>query len=66
MFGIKKLIMGLLIGLLIGLWAGVNIGYNRPIWSNPFEEPALTEKAKDVAADAWQDAKKAARDKLDD
>ncbi len=51
MFGIKKLIMGLTIGLLVGLWAGVNIGYDQPIWSNPFEAPALTEKAKDVAAD---------------
>ena len=55
MFGIKKLIMGLFIGLLLGLWAGVNIGHGRPVWSNPFEEPALMEKAK-----------KAVREKLND
>lgn len=66
MFGIKKLILGLIIGLLAGLWAGVNIGYDQPIWSNPFKAPALTEKAKGVATDAWQEAKKAARDSLDE
>ena len=66
MLGIKKLIMGLVIGLLLGLWAGVNIGHDRPIWSNPFEERALTDKAKDAAADVWKDAKKAAREQLDD
>ncbi len=66
MFGIKKLITGLAIGLLVGLWAGVNIGHDRPVWSNPFEERTLTDKARDAAADAWKDAKRAARDQLDD
>lgn len=61
MFGIKKLIIGLVIGLLVGLWAGVNIGYGRPVWSNPFEEPTLAGKAKDAAAEVWDDAKKASR-----
>lgn len=66
MFGIKKFILGLAVGLLAGLWAGVNIGHDQPIWSNPFEAPALTEKAKGIAADAWQEAKRAARDSLDE
>ena len=51
-------------GLIIGLWAGVNIGKDRPVWSNPFDEPSLTEKAKDAASGVWKDAKKAARDSL--
>ena len=45
---------------------GVNIGKDRPLWANPFSEPSLSQKAKDVASDAWQDAKKAARDSLAD
>lgn len=65
MFGIKKLIIGLIVGAVVGLWAGVNISNDRPIWANPFEDKALTEKAKDVASDAWQDAKKTAREKLE-
>ena len=64
MLGIRKYITGLLIGLIIGLWAGVNIGKDRPIWSNPFDEPSLAEKAKGTATDVWKDAKKAARDSL--
>jgi len=61
---IKKYVMGAIIGLLVGLWVGVNIGAERPLWSNPFAKKDLSQKAKDVASDAWKDAKKVARDKL--
>ena len=63
---IKKYIMGAFIGLLVGPWMGVNIGAERPLWSNPFAKKDLSQKAKDVASDAWKDAKKAAREKLED
>ena len=66
MSSIKKYLIGVIIGLLIGLWMGVNIGRDRPLWSNPFAAQSLTQKAKDAASDVWQDAKKAARDKLSD
>ncbi len=66
MLKIKKYVMGGFIGLLIGLWMGVNIGAERPLWSNPFAKKDLSQKAKEVASDAWKDAKKAARDKLAD
>lgn len=66
MFGIKKYFIGMLLGLVVGLWFGVNIGHDRPLWSNPFAERALTDKAKDTVVDALKDAKKAARDSLAD
>lgn len=66
MLGMKKYFIGLVIGLLVGLWFGVNIGHDRPLWANPFTEPSLANKAKDVASDALKDAKKAMRDQLAD
>ena len=66
MSSLKKYLIGLIVGLLIGLWTGVNIGKDRPIWSNPFAEPELTQKAKDVASDVWKDAKEKARESLSD
>ena len=66
MLKIKKYIMGGIIGLLVGLWMGVNIGAERPLWSNPFAEKDLSQKAKEAASGAWKGAKKAARDKLAD
>jgi len=66
MLGIKKFILGLIIGLLAGLWAGVNIGQDRPVWSNPFAEPSLAQKARGAASEMLHDAKKAAREGLQD
>ncbi len=66
MLGMKKYLVGAVAGLLVGLWFGINIGHDRSLWANPFTEPNLTNKAKDVASDAWKDAKKAARDSLSD
>ena len=43
---IKTLAVGIIIGLLLGLWFGVNIGRDRPVFSNPFTEPAVREKLK--------------------
>lgn len=66
MLGFRKYIIGIIIGLLLGLWMGVNIGEDRPLWSNPFSEPGLSQKARDAVSDVWQDTKKAAREKLSD
>ncbi|MDT8384953.1 MAG: hypothetical protein RRB22_11085 [Gammaproteobacteria bacterium] len=66
MFGIKKYFIGMVLGLVVGLWFGVNLGQDRPLWSNPFAERALTDKAKDTVVDAFKDARKAARDSLAD
>lgn len=39
----KKLLVGVLIGLVLGLWVGVNLGKNKPMFSNPFEEKGIGE-----------------------
>ena len=66
MLGIKKYIIGIIIGLVVGLWMGVNIGKDKPIWTNPFEERTLTKKAQDKASELVKDAKKAVRESLED
>jgi hypothetical protein len=66
MLGIRKYFIGAVVGLVVGLWFGVNIGQDRPLWSNPFAEPTLQQKAKGTVMDALKDAKKAARDSLAD
>lgn len=66
MLGMKKYVIGIVVGVLIGLWMGINIGRERSVWANPFTEPSLANKAKGVASEAWNDAKKAAREKLAD
>jgi len=43
---LKLLIVGFVIGGLVGLWFGVNIGKNKPLLSNPFEERSVTDKIK--------------------
>jgi hypothetical protein len=51
----KNLVIGLLVGLIVGLWFGVNVGRDKPVWSNPFEEASLGQKAKGV----YEDTKRA-------
>jgi hypothetical protein len=63
---LKFLLIGVVIGLLLGLWFGVNIGKEKPIFSNPFEDKALQEKAKETATEAIEDTKRALRKSLDD
>jgi len=63
MVGIKKLIIGLVIGLLLGLWFGVNIGKDRPIYANPFEE--VTDIAKETGKAMVKEGEKTLRKELD-
>ena len=63
---LKFLLMGIVLGLLFGLWFGVNIGKQKPILSNPFEDKVLQEKAKETASEAIEDTKRALRKSLDD
>ena len=66
MLGLKKYLVGGVVGLLLGLWWGVNLGKDRPLWSNPFREPTLAEKARAAAGGVLRDAKKAVRESLAD
>jgi len=43
---LKILLLGILIGVVVGLWLGINIGKDKPWYSNPFEDPAVTGKLK--------------------
>jgi len=45
---IKGIILGLIIGLALGLWFGFNMGADRPLLSNPFEETSFQEKIKET------------------
>jgi len=66
MKNLKLLLAGLVIGLLLGLWFGVNIGREKPIYSNPFADEVVQQKAKQTTSDAIQGTKKALRKSLDD
>ncbi len=63
---LKLLLVGLFIGLLLGLWFGINIGREKPIFSNPFTDKAIQEKAKETTSEAIEDTKRALRKSLDD
>ena len=63
---LKLLLLGVVIGLLLGLWFGVNIGREKPIYSNPFADEVIKQKAKQTTSDAIQGTKKALRKSLDD
>ena len=45
---IKNMILSLIIGMALGLWFGFNMGQDRPIFSNPFEQDAFREKIKET------------------
>lgn len=63
---IKYLLLGLTTGLIVGLWFGINIGKDKPIFANPFEERSFTQKVKNSAENVVHDTKEAIRDSLDD
>jgi hypothetical protein len=63
---LKTLLLGAIIGLLIGLWFGVNIGKDKPIFSNPFKDKTLQEKAKEKTSEVIEDTKKALQKSLGD
>ena len=46
----------LVIVLAVGAWLGVNIANDQELFSNPFESKTVTERAKDLAGDAAEQA----------
>ncbi len=61
---LKLIILGVVIGIVMGLWAGVNIGKEKSIFSNPFEEISLQDRIKKKGNEVMKDAKDAIRDSL--
>ena len=45
---LKSIFVTLAIGMALGLWFGFNMGQDRPLFSNPFEEDAFREKIKET------------------
>lgn len=64
--GASRYVTGLIVGVLIGLWLGVNIGKDKPLLSNPLEEPELVEQVKKQASEALRDTRRAVRERLKD
>lgn len=67
---ISRIVIGIVIGLLFGLWFGVNIGKDKPIFSNPFEEQTIqgqikksSEKLLEKSGDVLEKGGKALKDK---
>lgn len=63
---LKILLIGVFIGLLLGLWFGINIGREKPIYSNPFADEVIKQKAKETTSEAIEDTKRVLRKSLDD
>lgn len=61
----KWFLLGSVIGLLLGLWFGINIGRDKPIFSNPFTDTVIQEKAKETTSEAIDGTKRALRKSLD-
>ncbi|HEC13054.1 MAG TPA: hypothetical protein ENI80_07350 [Acidiferrobacteraceae bacterium] len=55
----KKIVWGLIIGGVFGFLVGLNIGKNKPILSNPFEDKVFSEKIKDTAGDVIEKSREA-------
>ena len=62
---IRQITFGIIIGLMLGLWFGVNMGKDKPIYSNPFAEENIQQKAKRKAEEVIKDTKEAIREKLE-
>ncbi len=62
----KKTIFIIIVLVAGGMWMGINIAKNKPIFSNPFAEKDIRDKATDAAKDLLDEAKGAAKKALDD
>ena len=62
MKAIKYLILGMFAGGVLGLAAGVNIGRDKPILSNPFEDKRVSSKMKDTGSELIRQSGEAIED----
>ena len=56
---LRNICISLVIGLLIGMALGVNIGREKPLFSNPFTEEALVDRAKRLGSETLEQGGKA-------
>lgn len=62
----KKLIYLIIILLALGMWMGINLAKDKPLFSNPFAEQDIRDKAKDTAKELLDEARSAGKKLLDD
>lgn len=56
---LKPVLIGLVIGVLIGLALGVNIGREKPLLSNPFDQESLADRVKRLGNETLEKSGKA-------
>ncbi len=52
--------------LLTGVWLGINLAKDQPLFSNPFAERDIRDKAQRMAEELYKDSKEALIQKLKD
>lgn len=62
----KKLVYLVIILVAVGMWMGINFAKDKPLFSNPFAEQDIRDKARDTAQGLLDDAKDAGKKLLDD
>lgn len=61
----KKLIYLVIILVAVGMWMGINFAKDKPLFSNPFAEKDIRDKAKDTAKGLLDEAKSAVEKSLE-
>ena len=62
----KKLFYLIIILVGLGMWLGINFAKDQPLFSNPFADKAIADKAKETARAVAREAQEAVEKVLDD
>ena len=60
----KKLLWLVAIVLLVGIWLGMNLAKDKPLFSNPFKDKSIQERAAETAKDIYNESADALKRKL--
>lgn len=60
----KKVLWLVAIVLLVGIWVGMNLAKNKPLFSNPFEDKSIQQRATETAKDIYKESSDALKRKL--
>ena len=61
---LRLVILGIVIGLVLGLWWGINIGRDKPLLSNPFDNRPLHKKIMQEGGELLEKGGKAIQDSV--
>jgi len=62
----KKTVYLVIFLLILGMWMGINIAKNKPLFSNPFAEKDIRDKATDTAKELLDEARGAVKKSLEE